>query len=49
MLFGGKGKGEEIDCVRSVSYTWAKSLNRGGLLEVKVHGKATIGTRPSGP
>ena len=26
------------------------SLNRGGLLiEVKMHGKATIGTRPSGP
>ena len=31
-------------------YTEKWSLNRGGLLiEVKMHGKATIGTRPSGP
>ena len=31
-------------------HAWAKTLNRGGvLIEVKMHGKATIGTRPSGP
>ena len=34
-------------------HAWAKkkwSLNRGGLLiQVKMHGKATIGTRSSGP